>query len=150
MAAGLSIDESLLPEFEQVLQQQVKQTIDDSDLKATLLTDGELSSELLTMHTAQILRDAAPWGQAFPEPCFQGLFNLVQQRIVGENHLKVVLSPTSAQQLTIDGIYFNVDTQQWPTAEGLVRCVYRLDINEYRGQENLQLMIVYMEPYSPN
>ena len=150
MAAGLSIDESLLPEFEQALQQQVKQTIDESDLKATLLTDGELSSELLTMHTAQILRDAAPWGQAFPEPCFQGLFNLVQQRIVGENHLKVVLSPTSAQQLTIDGIYFNVDTQQWPTAEGLVRCVYRLDINEYRGQENLQLMIVYMEPYSPN
>jgi single-stranded-DNA-specific exonuclease len=145
MAAGLSLNESALPKFEQLLQQQVKRTVDESDLQATIMTDGELDADCLNMHTAQMLRDAAPWGQAFPEPCFQGLFTLVHQRIVGESHLKVVLSPTTAQQLTIDGIYFNVDTEKWPATEGLVHCVYRLDINEFRGQENLQLLILHME-----
>ena len=146
MAAGLSLDESLLPKFEQAFQQQIKETIDKTDLQATILTDGELESKYFNMHTAQILRDAAPWGQAFPEPCFQGLFILKKQRIVGENHLKVTVAPTLAEQLDIDGIYFNVDTQKWPTEEAVVRCVYRLDINEYRGRENLQLIILHMEP----
>jgi len=145
MAAGLSLEETMFDEFKRAFQQQVMEAIDPDDLQATLKTDGELDPDQLTMQTACLLRDAGPWGQAFPEPCFQGEFNLKTQRIVGENHLKVLLTPSSGEQPSIDGIYFNVDTNQWPSAQARVRCVYRLDINEFRGRESLQLLIQHME-----
>ncbi|CAI8348490.1 MAG: Single-stranded-DNA-specific exonuclease RecJ [Cellvibrionales bacterium UBA7375] len=146
MAAGLSLEESFFDQFEQALQQQVESTINPQDLEATLQTDGQLNIEQFSMHTATLLRDAGPWGQAFPEPCFQGEFNLISQRIVGENHLKVTLSPDTANDTAMDGIYFNIDSEQWPTTRTRVRCVYRLDINEFRGRESLQMIIQYMEP----
>jgi len=146
MAAGLSIAETALEQFEQALQQQVAKSIDETDLLASIMTDGALEPDQITMHKAQLLRDAGPWGQLFPEPCFEGVFILKQQRIVGENHLKVVLAPSASEPLNLDAIYFNIEVDKWPTTERLVRCVYRLDINEFRGQENLQLIIQYMEP----
>lgn len=146
MAAGLSIAESALPEFQSGFEQQVANSLTEADLLASIITDGPLEPQQITMQTAQLLRDAGPWGQQFPEPCFDGIFTLKQQRIVGENHLKLVLAPSSAEQMPIEGIYFNVDLDQWPTTENKVRCVYRLDINEFRGQQNLQLVIQYMEP----
>ncbi|MDG2018415.1 MAG: single-stranded-DNA-specific exonuclease RecJ [Porticoccaceae bacterium] len=146
MAAGLSLDENKFDQFEQALQQQVVDTIDPQDLQATLQTDGQLDADQLTMQTATILRDAGPWGQAFPEPCFQGEFNLKSQRIVGENHLKVLLTPISAESPAIDGIYFNIDPEKWPSTAAKVHCVYRLDINEFRGRKSLQMLIQYIEP----
>jgi len=146
MAAGLSLEESSLNEFKQALVQQVLHTIDNEDLQATLKTDGQLDVNQITMEIARVLRDAGPWGQSFPEPCFQGDFDLKTQRIVGQNHLKVSMSPSLAQQHTLDGIYFNIDTNKWPITAGRVRCVYRLDINEFRGRESLQLLIQHMEP----
>ena len=145
MAAGLSIDPEVLAEFQQALEDQVAQTVSDSELQAQLITDGNLSADQITMQTAQQLREAGPWGQMFPEPCFEGVFVAKQQRIVGDKHLKLVLAPDTSPQQTIDAIYFNVDLEEWPSENGLVRCVYRLDINEYRGRESLQLMIQYME-----
>ena len=146
MAAGLSLDESKFDQFEKALQQQVVSTIDPEDLQATMHTDGQLNNDQFNMQTASILRDAGPWGQAFPEPSFEGEFELISQRIVGENHLKVVLSPDSMASQSIDGIYFNIDNEKWPTSATKVRCVYRLDINEFRGRESLQLLIQYMAP----
>jgi len=146
MAAGLSLVESQFDQFQKALEQQVATTIDPHDLEATLQTDGQLDVGDFSMHTAALLRDAGPWGQAFPEPCFEGEFELQSQRIVGENHLKVTLSPNARKAVGIDGIYFNVDSHIWPTAATRVRCVYRLDINEFRGRESLQLLIQYMEP----
>ncbi|MDG1693761.1 MAG: single-stranded-DNA-specific exonuclease RecJ [Porticoccaceae bacterium] len=145
MAAGLSLEESLFDQFEQALQQQVATTINPRDLEATLQTDGQLKEDQFSMQTASILRDAGPWGQSFPEPCFQGEFNLISQRIVGENHLKVTLSSDTSSATPMDGIYFNIDSEQWPTTATRVRCVYRLDINEFRGRESLQMIIQYME-----
>lgn len=146
MAAGLSLEENQLASFEKALQQQVVSTIDPLDLEATLQTDGQLDADQFTLHTASILRDSGPWGQAFPEPCFEGEFELRSQRIVGENHLKVLLAVDTANAQSIDGIYFNIDTEQWPTNATRVRCVYRLDINEFRGRESLQLLVQYMQP----
>ena len=146
MAAGLSLEESKFDQFQQALVKQVATTIDPQDLEATLQTDGQLDTHHFTMHTASILRDAGPWGQAFPEPCFEGEFELKSQRIVGENHLKVSLSADNEQATEIDAIYFNIDSQIWPTSATKVRCVYRLDVNEFRGRESLQLLIQYMEP----
>ena len=145
MAAGLSLEESKFDQFQLALEQQVASTIDPQDLEATLQTDGQLDTDQFTMHTASILRDAGPWGQAFPEPSFEGDFELKSQRIVGENHLKVTVSP-DGESSEIDGIYFNVDSQLWPTTATKVRCVYRLDINEFRGRESVQLLVQYMQP----
>ena len=146
MAAGLSLEESQLESFKKALQQQVASTIDPLDLQATLQTDGQLETEQFTLHTASVLRDSGPWGQAFPEPCFEGEFELRSQRIVGENHLKVSLAVDATNAQSIDGIYFNIDTEQWPTTATRVRCVYRLDINQFRGRESLQLLVQYMQP----
>jgi single-stranded-DNA-specific exonuclease len=150
MAAGLSLEESSFKAFERALQKQVMDTIEPDDLEATLKTDGELDAHLMTKQSAECIRDAGPWGQSFPEPSFQGIFILKSQRIVGESHLKVVLAPEDDQSQQLDGIYFNIDTNQWPTSESRVRCVYRLDINEFRGRENLQLLIQYMTPVNPS
>ena len=145
MAAGLSLDEMALERFKQAFRDQVANSISEDDLQARLITDGNLQVHQFNMHTARLLRDAGPWGQLFPEPSFEGLFVLKEQRIVGEKHLKMLLAPVLSEHLTLDAIYFNADLEKWPTTERLVRCVYRLDINEFRGRENLQLMIQYME-----
>ena len=146
MAAGLTLDEENLPAFELAFQQQVEQSLSADDLQAKLVTDGELQDGQMSMHTAQLLRDGGPWGQLFPEPCFEGLFLIKQQRIVGANHLKLVLAPQSDPRRELDGICFNVDIAEWPNHQAQsVHCVYRLDINEYRGQEKLQLLIQYIE-----
>jgi len=145
MAAGLSLEESKFDQFQLALEQQVASTIDPQDLEATMQTDGQLDTDQFTMHTASILRDAGPWGQAFPEPSFEGDFELKSQRIVGENHLKVTVS-LDGESSEIDGIYFNIDSQLWPTTATKVRCVYRLDINEFRGRESVQLLVQYMQP----
>ncbi|MDG1082321.1 MAG: single-stranded-DNA-specific exonuclease RecJ [Porticoccaceae bacterium] len=152
MAAGLSLDEDKLPAFKEAFQRQVSQLLSADDLQAKIATDGELIQQQLSMQTAELLRDSGPWGQLFPEPCFEGEFEVLQQRIVGEKHLKLVLAPVNEtgqkQPYTgIDGIWFNADTEVWPSSHHrLVRCVYRLDINEYRGQQSLQLMIQFLEP----
>ena len=148
MAAGLSLEKSSLKAFEQALQQQVMDTIEPDDLEATLKTDGELAACLMTKQSAETIRDAGPWGQSFPEPSFQGIFTLKSQRIVGERHLKVILAPVGEESQQLDGIYFNIDIDQWPTSITTVHCVYRLDINEFRGRETLQLLIQYMAPVS--
>lgn len=146
MAAGLSLNEDKLSEFEQAFAQQVAQLVTEDDLQARLITDGCLEAQQLSMHTAEMLRDAGPWGQLFPEPCFQGDFRIVQQRIVGERHLKLVLAPHNQPEIAIDAIWFNIDTARWPNPEAeTVHCVYRLDINEFRGLESLQLMVQHLQ-----
>ncbi|MDG1706174.1 MAG: single-stranded-DNA-specific exonuclease RecJ [Porticoccaceae bacterium] len=146
MAAGLSLSEDKLPEFENAFQAQVARSVSTDDLQAKLVTDGSLEPQQISMHTAELLRDAGPWGQLFPEPCFQGDFRIVQQRIVGEKHLKLVLSPSNQPEIAIDAIWFNIDTARWPNHQAeIVHCVYRLDINEFRGVENLQLMVQHLQ-----
>jgi single-stranded-DNA-specific exonuclease len=151
MAAGLSLEENKLSEFEQAFAAQVAKSLSEDDLQAKLVTDGSLQTDQLSMHTAELLRDSGPWGQLFPEPCFEGNFVIVQQRIVGEKHLKLVLAPHGQPQLAIDAIWFNIDTAVWPNHNaGVVRCVYRLDINEFRGQENLQLLVQHIQSMNNN
>ena len=146
MAAGLSIAEAALPEFQRSFEQQVANSLTEADLRASIITDGPLEPDQIAMQTAQTLRDAGPWGQQFPEPCFDGIFTLKQQRIVGEKHLKLVLVPSTVRNRPVEGIYFNAPLDNLPTNTAAVRCVYRLDVNEFRGQQNLQLVIQYMEP----
>ena len=100
-----------------------------------------------SLQLAQTLRDGGPWGQHFPEPVFDGVFYLQQQRIVGQKHLKMLLSVEPASQQLIDAIAFNIDLEQWPdNAVKQVRLVYKLDINEFRGNKTVQLLVDYIDP----
>ena len=147
MAAGLTLEEKNLTWFVEAFQAHVEKVLNPEDLNAKIITDGNLMSDQISMYTAENLREAGPWGQQFPEPCFEDTFLINQQRVVGENHLKLVLSHPSAPKLSIDAIYFNMDVEQWPNNEiQQARCVYRLDINEFRGQQKLQLLVQYMMP----
>lgn len=139
MAAGLSINQGDFEQFQSVLNNFAGKWLKEEDLQSVLLSDGELDNEHLTLTFAEQLSDAGPWGQNFPEPLFDGIFNLVQQRIVGEKHLKLVVEK---QGKIFDGIAFNIDTQVWPNALAKqVSLVYRLDVNEFRGKRTVQLMI---------
>jgi len=139
MAAGLSIEASQFEQFQHLFEQYAGEWIAKEDLQGTLLSDGELSVSELTLPFAEILREAGPWGQNFAEPLFDDVFTLVQQRIVGEKHLKVVLQKSGK---VFDGIAFNVDVTQWPNHKAnQVHIAYKLDINEFRGKQTVQLLI---------
>lgn len=141
MAAGLSLEEAQFERFQQRFGELVTEWLDPALLQGEVVSDGPLSAAEMTMEVAQMLRDAGPWGQMFPEPLFDGHFRLLQQRLVGERHLKVMVEPVGGGPL-LDGIAFNVDTSCWPD-NGVrdVQLAYKLDINEFRGNRSLQLII---------
>ena len=100
----------------------------------------------MNLETAQMLRQAGPWGQHFPEPCFQGEFEIIHKRLVGGEHLKMVVSPQGEKSAAIDAIAFRVDPKQWAESTAkLVRMVYKLDVNTYRGRQSVQLLVEHIE-----
>ena len=141
MAAGLSLDKARLAEFEQRLVALLDEWLTPEQLTGHWLSDGELSGDEFTLALAEALREGGPWGQAFPEPAFDGQFRLRQQRLVGGHHLKMVVQPLDGGP-ELDAIAFNVDTDSWPDARvQTVELGYRLDINEWRGQRSVQLLV---------
>ncbi|HSB96736.1 MAG TPA: single-stranded-DNA-specific exonuclease RecJ [Spongiibacteraceae bacterium] len=147
MAAGLSLRREQFPEFERAFDTVVRAQLSEENLTAVLWSDGELLAEHMTLELAQALRDGGPWGQHFPEPLFDGEFLLVQQRLVGERHLKMVLAHPDSPQQIIDAIAFSIDPRRWPNLDvKKVRIAFRLDINEWRGKESVQLLVEYLEP----
>lgn len=146
MAAGLSLRQENYDRFSEAFDQEARRMITEDQLLARIHTDGELASDHFTMATAELLREAGPWGQHFAEPRFDGCFELVEQRLVGEKHLKMVLMCPGGDHW-IDGIAFNVDTGTWPDPSvRKIRAVYALDINEFRGDRVLQLLVDHLEP----
>ncbi|MBN8431151.1 single-stranded-DNA-specific exonuclease RecJ [Microbulbifer salipaludis] len=146
MAAGLSLPAEHLAAFTDAFEQAVRARLNASQLQAVIETDGELQPQEFSMETAALLRACAPWGQAFPEPEFDGEFLLLQQRIVGERHLKMTVAPVTAPQQAIDAIAFNIDTDFWPAQVDRVQLAFKLDINEFRGRQSLQLMVSHIHP----
>ena len=142
MAAGLSLKAKHYPAFAEAFDAEVRRQLTPADLEAEIVTDGELSAEELSLETGHSLRESGPWGQHFPEPLFQGEFYIVQQRIVGEKHLKLLLAVDEQKQQLIDAIAFNVDTTIWPNPNtNKVQLVYKLDINVWQGRESVQLVV---------
>ena len=149
MAAGLTIKEQDFERFSRLFDEVVKKELDEAALKGVIMSDGELKPEEFSMHVAEQLRSGGPFGQAFPEPIFDGEFKVLHQKLVGEKHLKLMLEPIYKGHPTnvmIDGIAFNVDLRRWPDASvKTVRLAYKLDVNEFRGNQSLQLMIDHIE-----
>ena len=145
MAAGLSLPRENLDTFRAAINEVIAASVDANDLHAVLLSDGELSQADFNMFVAQLIREAGPWGQHFPEPLFDGVFRLVTHRVLGDKHLKCVLAPLDNPKLLLDAIWFNADLSMLPLAENSrIHAAYRLDVNEFRGQQSLQLMLEYL------
>lgn len=146
MAAGLTLPQENFPAFCEAFDAQVRSQLCEEDLTGRLLSDGTLAVEEFHLELARALRNAGPWGQHFPEPMFHGVFQLVEQRVVGERHLKVTLK-TECGSVSLDGIAFGVDREVWPDPSvRWVQLAYRLDLNEFRGRETVQLLITHIEP----
>ena len=146
MAAGLSLEEAKFDEFRQRFGELVGEWLDPAMLEGVIWSDGELAMQELSLTTAELLREGGPWGQAFPEPTFDGKFRILQQRLVGEKHLKLMVEPLGGGPL-LDGIAFNVDTTMWPDSSVReVELAYKLDVNEFRGNRNVQLLIQHLWP----
>lgn len=144
MAAGLTLPLTSLDIFSSVFDQVISSQLKEDDLQHALLSDGELQADELTLEVAEILREAGPWGQAFPEPLFEGVFEIVEQRLLAGKHLKLMLAK---EDKLFDAIAFNTDVNCWPNYRcERVNVVYRMDVNEYRNKCKVQLVVEHLEP----
>ncbi|KRG39405.1 single-stranded-DNA-specific exonuclease RecJ [Stenotrophomonas pictorum JCM 9942] len=143
MAAGLSLPLAHLEPFKRAFAQQVQTTLDPALLQQQLLSDGELSTAELDFAHAEALRLAGPWGQGFPEPLFDGVFEVLEWRVLKERHLKLVLrqpgSPVRLNAIQFGGWAGNAPSQHLHVA-------YRLASDDYRGGQAIQLMVEHAQP----
>ncbi len=144
MAAGLSLEKADYPRFSTAFDAAVREAVSGEAPEPVTVTDGEVSLGDLTLPVAEEIAAGGPWGQQFPEPSFDGRFRIVSQRVVGEKHLKLMLEAGGVQ---FDAIAFNVVADGWPDEQVTeVTAAYRLDINEFRGQRKLQLIVSALCP----
>lgn len=143
MAAGLSLPTNHYEKFSQAFSEEVERQLGDMAMEKVIITDGELSAADLNIDTAMLLRQAGPWGQHFPEPLFEGEFDVIERRIVGKHHLKMQLACCS---IPVDAIMFNIKEGDEAMARGKVRVVYKLDVNEFRGRKSVQMLVEHIQP----
>jgi len=147
MAAGLTLEPTGLPRFRSAMEALGRERLRPEQLAERILTDGELDAQDVTLEVASLLRNAGPWGQGFPEPLFEGSFELLRQRVLSERHLKMtVRGPGNDQPL--DAIAFNLSPGDWEVGDSL-RLVYRLDVNDYFATPAVQLIVEHIEPLTP-
>ena len=145
MAAGMSLQPDKLAEFRSAFALEIAVRVDAESLNGVIYSDGALSPEEMCVDTARVLRGAGPWGQGFPEPIFDGEFRIVDMRIVGDRHLKMNLLGTAplTTALPIEAIafgYLGGSAEDAQLVQGsALQLAYRLEINEYRGIERMQL-----------
>jgi single-stranded-DNA-specific exonuclease len=146
MAAGLTLPAAGLERLRHALEEVAAEKLEADALAARALTDGELAPEEMTLTVARALRDFGPWGQGFPEPSFDGRFELVDRRLLKDAHLKMTLRPL-ASDAKIEAIAFNRGDTDWPAGTEL-HCVYRLAINDYRATSRVQLVVSHVDAVS--
>jgi single-stranded-DNA-specific exonuclease len=147
MAAGLTLARARLDEFARAFDEEVARWTGGRAGADAVETDGELSVAEIALDTAEALRAGGPWGQAFPEPCFDGVFSVRSARVIGERHVKMWVEPEGSGR-SFDAVVFN-HFEEGATGvlpEGPVRLVYRLDVNEYQGERRLQLLVDHLLP----
>ncbi len=146
MAAGVTLHRDALEPFRRAFDEEVRRHLAETDLCGWIHSDGELSSEELNLELAEAIRCNGPWGQGFPEPLFDGVFEVVQRRVVGERHLKMVLRMPRHEE-HFDAIAFNTLDCDWSPDVEQVQAAYRLEVNEFRGRRLLQLVLEYVTPF---
>lgn len=147
MAAGLTLEYAKLERFARAFDEEVGRCLGDALQADCIETDGELAVQEIALDTANALKSGGPWGQAFPEPSFDGIFDIRSARMVAERHLKMwVEVPLSGR--TFDAIVFNYADAAGETTlpEGRAQLVYRLDVSDYQGERRLQLLVDHVLP----
>lgn len=147
MAAGLSIKKQDYPSFDKIFNRMVEQQADPDILQGVIESDGELDGAEFSLKLAQAIRDAGPWGQGFMEPIFDGQFEVLDWRVVGEKHLKMELQAKDADK-SISAIAFNAPLERIRESNGFIHAAYRLDVNEFRQRKSAQLIVEYFQPLS--
>lgn len=142
MAAGLSLPHGALAGFAEALRTHVERVLDPALLHAELVSDGMLEAHEFDRANAECLRDGGPWGQAFPEPVFDGLFDVIGHRVIGERHLKLSLR-IEGRARPVDAIHFNGWTGRAPPSR--VHLAYRLAVDDYRGGDAIQLVVEHLD-----
>ncbi|KMK51812.1 ssDNA exonuclease RecJ [[Actinobacillus] muris] len=143
MAAGLTIHQDNFQRFQQLFDEAINEQVGPEQLQGVIYTDGELSGEELNLETAELLRQAGPWGQNFAEPTFEDEFKILQQKLLSGKHLKLLVE--HPQGILLDALWFNVDLRLFPDLSiKQAKLVYRLDINNFRGNRTIQLLIEYL------
>jgi len=137
MAAGLSLPEAGLAAFTQCFDEVCRAQLDDAALEKFVESDGELVEGELAIGTARALEVAGPWGQGFPEPLFDGRFEVAQAKVVGERHARYRLRAPGGR--LIDGIHFNGAGTM--IESGAVTAAYRLGVNRYQGLESAEMRV---------
>ena len=147
MAAGVSLERAKLDRFARAFDEEVARWTAGAPAADTIETDGELAPAEIALDTAQALRSGGPWGQAFPEPCFDGLFSIRSARVIAERHVKMWVEVPSGGR-AFDAMAFNhlEEGAQFVPPAGLAQLVYRLEVNEYQGERRLQLLIDHLLP----
>ena len=145
MAAGLTISLDQFENFANIFNQTIEELVSPEQLEAILLSDGELNEDELSLDIAELLFRSGPWGQGFPEPVFDGIFNVNDHCIVGERHLKLNLTPNGSKH-RIDAIAFNIDRYRWHEDITQVHIAYQLAVNDFRGVRSPQLIVQFLEP----
>jgi single-stranded-DNA-specific exonuclease len=144
MAAGLTLQMHDYPVFTLAFDEVVARHLNQVDLEQKIYTDGQLQAQQMTVEFVERLKNITTWGHDFPEPMFDGCFEVIQARVVGQQHLKWVLRFPESDQL-VDAIAFFVDHAENWLGTRQIKTVYKLDINEYRGNRSVQLMLQYFE-----
>jgi single-stranded-DNA-specific exonuclease len=146
MAAGLTLPLETFDDFSRALNDVIAE-YDDSLFQAVLYTDGALSPQDFSLQAARELAQAGPWGQAFPAPLFEGEFEVVEYRWLQDKHLRLRLK--QPQQATLEAIAFNV-AEQYASISNIrrVHLAYALDVNEYKGEQRLQLRVQQLQVLS--
>ena len=135
MAAGLSLFEADYERFREAFDKEVRSSLGEAKIEQVVMSDGEIA-EPVTVRLAKEIERAAPWGQGFSEPEFDGKFEILDQRIVGGRHLKLLLQPEMGDP--VEAICFN----HGGLAENRhIRCAYRLEVNRFKGMEKPQLIV---------
>jgi single-stranded-DNA-specific exonuclease len=142
MAAGLSLRAADYPRFAAAFDQVARELIAPERLQAVLYSDGELPTGELTLALARQLRDAGPWGQAFPEPLFDNLFECTGWKVMAQVHLRLQLRDLR-DGTVLQAVMFNAYHGQPPPAR--LRAVYELGINDWQGRESVQLLLRHMQ-----
>lgn len=144
MAAGLTLEADHFEPFRQAFATAVGQRMNDELRQQVVLTDGVLSGDDLGLDLAWAIEQAGPWGQGFPTPCFEGDFEVLDARIVGARHLKLQVCPVGEQGLCLDAIAFFRDLSALPRDSRHIRLIYELQVNEFRGRQQPQLLISHL------
>jgi single-stranded-DNA-specific exonuclease len=136
-AAGLTLHEARLTEFETAFETVCRELLSPAQLTRTLETDGPLETGYYSLEAVRLMQQEV-WGQAFPAPVFADSFEVVSQRILQDKHLKLKLQKANQR---FDAIQFNFAE----SAPERIRAAFRVDINEWNGTQTVQLLLEHFE-----